>query len=72
MLTKGAYNWVSKYLKYVVDMVKYGEIWWKNGEILSKYLKYVVDMVENGEILFFLKNGEMVKNGDLNFKFFFT
>ena len=28
MLTKGAYNWVSKYLKYVVDMVKYGEKWW--------------------------------------------
>ena len=27
-------------------------------------------MVENGEILFFLKNGEMVKNGDLNFKNF--
>ena len=46
MFTKGAYNWVSKYLKYVVDMVKYGE---KNGEILSKYLKYFVDMVENGE-----------------------
>ena len=32
-------------------------------------------MVENGEkmvkiYLFFLKNGEMVKNGDLNFKIF--
>ena len=27
---------------------------------------------KNGEILFFLKNGEMVKNGDLNFKIFFT
>ena len=25
-------------------------------------------MVKNGEILFFLKHGEMVKNGDLNFK----
>ena len=57
----------------------YGEIWWKNGEILSKYLKYVVDMVENGEKMvkfyFFSKkwwNGEMVKNGDLNFKIFFT
>ena len=49
----------------------------KNGEILSKYLKYVVDMVENGEKMvkfyfIFLKNGEMVKNGDLNFKIFFT
>ena len=29
-------------------------------------------MVKNGEILFFLKHGEMVKNGDLNFKMFFT
>ena len=31
-------------------------------------------MVENGEKMvkfyFFLKNGEMVKNGDLNFKIF--
>ena len=56
MHTKGAYNWVSKYLKYVVNMVKYNK---KNNEILSKCLKYVVDMVENneknGEILFFLK-----------------
>ena len=58
VLTKGAYNWVSKYLKYVVDMVKYCE---KMVKFLSKYLKYVVDMGENGEMLFFLKNGEMVK-----------
>ena len=39
-----------------------------------KYLKYVVDMVENGEKMvkfyYFLKNGEMVKNGYLNLKFF--
>ena len=27
---------------------------------------------KNGEILFFLKNGEMVQNGDLNFKIVFT
>ena len=53
MLTKGAYNWVSKYLKYVVDMVE-------NGEKMVKF--YFI----------FLKNGEMVKNGDLNFKLFFS
>ena len=33
-------------------------------------------MVENGEKMvkfyFFLQNGEMVKNGDLNFKIVFT
>ena len=47
----------------------------KNGEILSKCLKYVADMVEKWwkycEILFFLKIGEMVKNGDFNLKIVF-
>ena len=43
MLTKGAYNWVSKYLKYVVDMVENGEIlfflkkWWNGKEWWLKF-----------------------------------
>ena len=50
-------------------MVKYGE---KMVKFYLNIYNMLLKWWKNGEILFFLKNGEMVKNGDLNFKILFT
>ena len=41
MLTRGAYNWVSKYLKYVVDMV----------ENCEKMVKFYFFFKKTGEMM---------------------